>query len=67
MSDDSETPKRRSLVELTREMRFPGADHPIFKNPTVIGTRADLMRHGRASHDEADETSVREKKTHPRH
>ena len=36
--------KKPSRKAISRVMRYPDASHPIFSNPTVIGSRANLMR-----------------------
>ena len=46
MAKDSYKRERRKRPRkgLPRKMNFPDASHPIFSNPTVIGSRANLMR-----------------------
>ena len=39
-----ESSTRRSLKGPSKVMNFPDASHPIYSNPTVIGSRANLMR-----------------------
>ena len=45
MTDDSKKPSTKpSRRALPKDIQYPDASHPIFSNPTVIGSRANLMR-----------------------
>jgi len=45
MTDDSKKSSTKpSLKGPSKVMRYPDASHPIYSNPTVFGSRANLMR-----------------------
>ena len=46
------------LRPLSRVMRFPDPLHPIFSNPSVIGSRANLMRSMPKDVDTSQETEA---------
>ena len=59
MGDSGKKPsKKRSRKGPSKVMRYPDASHPIFSNPTVIGSRANLMRSMPKVVDASEETEA---------
>lgn len=57
MTDDRKKPtKKPSRRVLPKDIPYPDASHPIFSNPTVIGSRANLMRSMPKAVDASEET-----------
>ena len=55
---DKKSTARPSLKGISRVMRYPDASHPIFSNPTVFGSRANLMRSRPEAVDASEETEA---------
>ena len=55
---DKKSTARPSLRGPSKVMRYPDASHPIFSNPTVIGSRANLMRSMPKAVDASEETEA---------